>query len=118
MTCSELDSEPLVPLTITVTVPAEAKVHDNVEVPEPPDTVAGVRLHEALSLVNETSPVNPFNGPTVMVEVPAIPTLTVTLVGLAVRVKSGPAAGGVTVTVAVFELVVWEESPPKLALSV
>jgi len=94
------------------------KAQERVEVPEPPDTIAGVRLHEALSLVNETSPVNPFNGPTVIVEVSATPTLTVTLVGLAVRVKSGPALRAVTVRTAVLELVVWEESPPKLALSV
>jgi len=77
------------------------KVQDRVEVPEPPDTVAGVRLHEALSLVNETSPVNPFNGPTVIVEVSATPTLTVTLVGLAVRVKSGLAVRVTTVTLTI-----------------
>jgi hypothetical protein len=37
---------------------------------------------------NATVPVNPFNGPTVMVEVAAVPALTLTLVGLAVTEKS------------------------------
>ncbi len=47
--------------------------------------------------VRATVPVNPWTGATVMVEVPAVPALTVTLVGEAVTVKSLI----VTVTVAV-----------------
>ena len=38
--------------------------------------------------VRATVPVNPLTGATVMVEVPAVPELTVTLVGLAESVKS------------------------------
>jgi len=86
---------------VTVTLLAELKVQDNTEVPEPPDTVDGDRPHEALSLVNETSPVNPFKGSTMIVEVPATPTLKVTLVGLAARAKSGPAVTVTTVTLTV-----------------
>ncbi len=47
--------------------------------------------------VSATVPVNPFSGATVIVEVAAVPTLTLTVVGLAVTVKSWT----VTVTVAV-----------------
>jgi len=38
--------------------------------------------------VSETVPVNPLTGATVMVEVAATPDVVVTLVGLAVTVKS------------------------------
>jgi len=64
-------------------------VHDNVEVPEPPVTVDGLRLHSPLSETRATSPAKPFNGEIVMVEVPAEPTVTVTAVGLAEIAKSG-----------------------------
>jgi hypothetical protein len=82
-------SEPLVPVTVTMTVPAEAKVQDRVEVPEPPVTVVGVRVHAELSDMSATSPVNPLIGEMVMVEVPGELTATVTVAGLAVMVKSG-----------------------------
>jgi len=81
--------EPLVPVTVTVTDPATVNVQERVEVPEPPVTVAGVTLQAALSLVRGTPPVNPFRGDMVIVDVPATPTATVTLVGLAAIVKSG-----------------------------
>jgi len=81
--------EPLVPVTVTVTDPATVNVQERVEVPEPPVTVAGVTLQAALSLVRATPPVNPFRGDMVIVDVPATPTATVTLVGLAAIVKSG-----------------------------
>src|SRR3989442_13054603 len=55
----------------------------------------------------------------VTVAVQTEPEFTVTEPGTQLTtVEVGAAAGGVTVTTAVFELVVWEESPPKLALSV
>jgi len=83
-----------------VTLPVEEKVHDRVEVPEPPETDAGERVHAALSLVRATVPVNPFNGEIDMSEVPAELTFTSTAVGFTDIVKSG---AGVTVyaTVAV-----------------
>lgn len=62
-------------------------MHDSVDVPEPV-TLVGVRLHAALLLVNDTTPAKPCNPVTVMVLVPAAFTLTVTAVGLALRVKS------------------------------
>jgi len=83
--------EPLVPVTVTVTGPAVENVHDSVEVPEPLVTVAGVNVHAALSLVNATLPVKPFTGAIVIVELPATPTVVVTLTGLAEIVKSGTA---------------------------
>jgi hypothetical protein len=66
---------------------AVVNAHDNVALPEPL-TLVGVMLHAVLSAVRLTTLVNPFTAVTVMVEVPAVPTLAVTVVGLAVTVKS------------------------------
>jgi len=77
------------PVTVTVTLPVAVNVQDRVDVPEPPVTVTGVRMQAVLSDVNATSAVNPLSGETVMVASPAEPTVTVTLVGAAVTVKSG-----------------------------
>ena len=85
---------PLVPVTVTVTLPVDEKVHDRVELPEPPETDAGERVHAALPLVRATAPVNPFSGEIDMSDVPAELTLTFTAVGFAAMVKSG---AGVTV---------------------
>ncbi len=61
----------------------------------------GVRVHVRpagdTAEVSVTVPVNPWRGATVMVDAPAVPTVVVTDVGLAVTVKSFT----VTVTVAV-----------------
>jgi len=62
--------------------------------------LAGVRvqvkpLEGEMEEVRATVPVKPFTGVTVIVEVPAVPAVVVTDVGLAVTVKS------VTVTVTV-----------------
>jgi hypothetical protein len=100
--------EPLVPVTVTVTVPAAVNVHDNVEVPEPPVTDDGDSVQAELSLVKATELVNPFNGETVMVEVATTPTTAGTLVGLAETVKSGVA---VTMMSNVFETATWSVSP-------
>jgi len=77
-----------VPVTVTVTEPATAKVQDNVDVPEPPVTVVGVRVQAALSDASATLLVKPLTGLIVIVEVPAELTATETVVGLAARVKS------------------------------
>jgi len=82
-------SEPLVPVTVTVTEPATVKVQDKVDVPEPPITLPGVNAQAELSDTRATSPVNPFTDVMVIVEVPAEPIATVTAVGLATMVKSG-----------------------------
>ena len=74
---------------MTVTEPATVKVQDKVDVPEPPVTVAGVRVHAELSDAMATLPVKPFTGEMVIVEVPAEPTITATEVGLAEMEKSG-----------------------------
>lgn len=58
-----------------------------------------VRPAGETELVRVTVPVKPFTGATVIVEVPETPALTVTLVGLAVTVKSGTATVYVTVAV-------------------
>jgi hypothetical protein len=69
-------------------VPVEVKVHDNVEEPEPPVTVAGDRVQAVLSLVSATSAENPLMGAIVMVEVPGVPTIVVTVEGDALIAKS------------------------------
>lgn len=69
--------------------PAEPE-QDSVEVPDPV-TLVGVRVH-VRPVAGETvaprltTPLNPWSAVTVMVEVPACPAITVTLVGLAVTV--------------------------------
>lgn len=81
-------------------------VHDSAEVCEAPSTIlAGVRVQvrpagETLE-VNATVPVKPLIGATVIVEVAAVPTLTLAVVGLAATVKSVT----ITVTVAVWDIV-------------
>jgi len=73
-------------VTPTWTVEAAAKVHDSVELPEPL-TLVGVSVHAVLLLARPTTPAKPFCPVIVIVELPAVPALTVTLVGLAVMVK-------------------------------
>lgn len=104
-TLAEWEREPPVPVTVTVTVPATVKVHERVEVPEPPATVAEDSVQAELSLVRTTLPVNPFNGEMEIVEVPGDPTVTVTEAGLTDIVKSG---APVTVKVTVAE---WVSEP-------
>jgi hypothetical protein len=98
---------PLVPVTVTVKVPLVGELHESVELPDPPVTLVGVRVQVRppvgnTAAVSATVPVNPLTGAMVIVEVPAWLTLTATLVGAAVIVKS------VTVTVTVAE---WDSVP-------
>lgn len=74
---------------MTATLPVVLKVHDSVDVPEPPVTVVGLSTQATLSLVNATSAENPPDGVTVTVDTPVEPTNMVTLGGLALRLKSG-----------------------------
>jgi hypothetical protein len=73
-------------------LPATLPVQDRVDVPDAPtiDVEASVqdRLVEFVVTARVTVPAKPFNGATVIVEVPATPAFTVILVGLAVTVKS------------------------------
>ena len=87
VTVTEWDRLPLVPVTPTWTVPAAAKVHDRAALPDPV-TLVGDTLHEVLFVARVTTPAKPFTAVIVIVEVPAEPALTVTLVGDAVIVKS------------------------------
>ena len=75
------------PVTVTWTVPAAAKVQESVELPEPV-TLVGLSVQAVLLLARLTIPANPFSPVTVIAEVAAVPALTVTLVGLAAIVKS------------------------------
>lgn len=73
-------------------MPAGEPAHKRVEVPEPPAILVEFRVQERfVELVvtaRVTVPAKPFTGATVRVEVPAAPALTVTLIGLALTVKS------------------------------
>jgi hypothetical protein len=73
-------------------LPATLPVHDREDVPDPPGIEVEVRVQdrfvELVVTARVTVPVKPFRGPTVIVEVPATPALKVTLVVLAVTVKS------------------------------
>jgi len=85
-----------VPVTDTCLFPVVLNVHDSVALPEPV-TLVGETVHEVLLVARLTTPVNPFRAVIVIVDVPAALTFTLTLVGLAVIVKSGVAVY-VTVT--------------------
>jgi len=83
-------------------LPLDGELHESVEVPDPPVTLVGVKVHVRPPVgdtvaVSATVPVNPLSGAMVIVEVPAWLTLTGMLVGLAAMVKS------VTVKVTVAE---------------
>ncbi len=78
------------PVTDTCLLPVVLNVHDSVALPEPV-TLAGDTVHEVLLVTRLTTPVNPFRAVIVIVDVPAALTFTLTLVGLAVIVKSGVA---------------------------
>lgn len=93
---------PLAPFTVTVYTFAALLVQERVEVWEAPKVMLeGVKVHASpdgdTELVSVTVPVNPLTGATVIVEVAAVPTLTLIVVGLAVTEKSGTATLYVTV---------------------
>ena len=73
-------------------MPAIVAEQDRVEMPEPPVILVEDNVHDRLvELVvtaRVTVPAKPFTGATVIVEVPVTPAFTVTLVVLAVTVKS------------------------------
>jgi hypothetical protein len=76
-----------VPVTPTWTVAAAANVHDSVALPDPV-TLVGATEQDVLLVVRETTPAKPLSPVIVIVDVPALPALTVTDVGLAAIVKS------------------------------
>jgi len=84
---AECDKPPLVPVTVTWMIEADAKEHDRVELLEPA-TLAGEAVHEVLLVARLTIPAKPLNPVTVTVEVTVEPELPVTLVGLTAMVKS------------------------------
>jgi hypothetical protein len=87
VTVAVCDKLPLVPVTVTWTNCADANVQLRLELPEPV-TLVGDNVQLVLLLVNETTPLKPWRPVTVILEVPADPAFTVTLVGDAAIVKS------------------------------
>lgn len=91
VTNAKCSSVPLVPATPTMKLPVADAVHESVDVPALLVMVVDDRLHVRLAgiaTVSETAPRNPLIGLTVIVDVPAAPSAALTLVGLAVTVKS------------------------------
>ena len=89
------------PVTVTVKLPLEEPVQERVEVADVVEllraTLVGDNVHVRPvdgRTVSErvTVPVKPFRAVTVIVEVPAAPTITVRLVGFAATPKSAAAA--------------------------
>ena len=102
VTIAEWFNKPLVPVTVTMYVPAVADVGtviDSVDVADPPDaTVSEVGLTDALQpvgavTVSETVPLNALSDFTVIVEVPEAPALIVRADGDAEMEKSGVVTG-------------------------
>jgi hypothetical protein len=87
VTVVECDLGPLAPVTVTCTVEAEPKAHESVPLPEPV-MVEGVTVQEVLLVAKFTSPANPLEGATLMLEVPGVPTFRITDVGLEAIAKS------------------------------
>jgi hypothetical protein len=88
VTVAECDNGLLVPVTETCLFPVVLNVHDRVALPDPV-TLAGETEHEEVVLVTRlTMAENPSNPVIVTLEVPALPTFSLTLVGLAAIVKS------------------------------
>lgn len=59
VTVAVCERVPLVPVTVTTSVPAVANVHDRVEVPDPV-TLVGFNEQTVLLAVRPTAPVKPF----------------------------------------------------------
>jgi hypothetical protein len=89
---TEWDSEPLVPLTVTVKFPLAEDGQDMVDVPDPDmlivESVQESPVDEDAADVRPTGPANPLTLLIVKVEFPAVPTVTLAAVGPAVMVKS------------------------------
>ncbi len=106
-TAAERDNMPLVPVTVTVKLgTALEQLTVNMDVPEVPRVIlVGLRVVEqpvgAPVAVKDTTPVKPFTGATVIVEVAEEPAVKLMEPGLAVTVKSAT----VTATVADSEAV-------------
>jgi hypothetical protein len=69
-------------------LPVELNVQESVALPEPVRLVGETVHDEVVFVARVTTPANPLTGVTVIVEVPAEFTFTLTLVGLAAMVKS------------------------------
>ncbi len=81
------ESDPLAPVTRTVSVPTGAKLQERLAPPDPV-TLDGVIVQAVLFDDKLTIPANPFRPVTVMADVPAELALTVTDAGLAEIEKS------------------------------
>jgi hypothetical protein len=74
-------------VTRTSTFWADVNVQDSVALPEPV-TLVGETVHEVLLIARLTTPAKPLTAVTVIADVPAALTFTITLVGPALIAKS------------------------------
>jgi hypothetical protein len=91
VTVTECDRLPLVPVTLTKYVPGVDEVTESIEVPEPV-TLVGFKVAvspDGLVADKVTTLANELTEFTVIDDVPVLPAVIVTVVGLAVIVKSG-----------------------------
>ncbi len=95
VTCTGVEREPIVPVTVTMYVPTVLELTVRVDVPVPPGlrlTLAGfteaVRPPGMTDVERLTVPAKPARLVRVMDEVPELPAWTVSVVGLAEIVKS------------------------------
>jgi hypothetical protein len=72
---------------VTCTIDVDEKLQESVELPEPL-TLFGATLHEVLLVLRLTTLEKPFRAFTVMLDVPAEPTFTLTFVELPAMAKS------------------------------
>jgi hypothetical protein len=84
---TERERLPLVPVTATCIIDVDENVQESVELPEPA-TLFGAAEQDVLLVFRLTAPEKPFTAVTVIVEVPAEPTFTLTFVGFPAMAKS------------------------------
>ncbi len=84
---TECERLPLIPVTATCTIDVDENVQERVELPEPA-TLFGAAEQDVLLVFRLTVPEKPFTGVTVIVEMPAEPAFTLTLVGFPAMAKS------------------------------
>jgi hypothetical protein len=82
------DSEPLVSITVTAYVPLAEEEQDKSEIPEAGKLVGASVQRSPVDgdgvAVRATAPAKPLSSATVKVEFPEVPTVTLTVAGLAV----------------------------------
>jgi hypothetical protein len=88
VTVTEWDNGLLVPVTETCLLPVVLKAHDRVALPDPVTLVGETEHEEVVFVTRLTRAENPSSPVIVMLDVAALPTFSLVLIGLAAIVKS------------------------------